>query len=73
MRILIAYNKAGAGFDKRQMLAAFKDPKVYLCSFMNAGVSLGLASISAFLPSFIEQFDLSPSKCCPISHDMVMI
>lgn len=59
---LKTYNKAGAGFDKRQMLAAFKDPKVYLCSFMNAGVSLGLASISAFLPSFIEQFDLSPTR-----------
>ncbi|KAL7946067.1 MFS general substrate transporter [Trichoderma barbatum] len=62
MKRLKTYNKAGAGFDKRQMLAAFKDPKVYFCSFMNAGISLGLASISAFLPSFIQQFNYSPTR-----------
>ncbi|OPB46934.1 hypothetical protein A0O28_0070580 [Trichoderma guizhouense] len=59
---LKTYNKAGAGFDKKQMLIAFKDPKVYFCSVMNAGIALGLASISAFLPSFVQQFGFSPTR-----------
>ncbi|KAH8812389.1 major facilitator superfamily domain-containing protein [Xylogone sp. PMI_703] len=56
---LKTYNVEGAGFKFRQMLVAFKDPKTTLFSLVNAGISIGLASISAFLPSFISQFGYS--------------
>ncbi|KAK5994137.1 High-affinity nicotinic acid transporter-like protein [Cladobotryum mycophilum] len=60
IRRLKTYNEEGAGVDVRQLLVALKDPKTLFFALMNAGISLGLASISAFLPSFIVQFHLSP-------------
>ncbi|RFU80358.1 hypothetical protein TARUN_1824 [Trichoderma arundinaceum] len=57
---LKTYNTTGAGFDWIQVLVSFKDPKLYLFSIINIGVSLSLASISAFLPTFIKEFNYSP-------------
>ncbi|OAA60323.1 Major facilitator superfamily domain, general substrate transporter [Niveomyces insectorum RCEF 264] len=53
------YNVEGAGFNWRQMWIAFKDPKTTMFCLVNAGIAIGLASISAFLPSFISQFGYS--------------
>ncbi|OAL33794.1 hypothetical protein AYO20_06970 [Fonsecaea nubica] len=53
------YNVEHAGFKWKQMLIALKDPKTIPFWFISAGVSLALASISAFLPSFIAQFGYS--------------
>lgn len=53
------YNVEGAGFKWRQMWFAVKDPKMIPFCFINAGISLALSSISAFLPSFIKAFGYS--------------
>ncbi|KAL7919741.1 MFS general substrate transporter [Trichoderma austrokoningii] len=57
---LRTYNTVGAGFDWAQVLVAFKDPKLYLFSLINMGISLSLSSISSFLPTFISDFNYSP-------------
>ncbi|KAL7896831.1 MFS general substrate transporter [Trichoderma sp. SZMC 28014] len=57
---LKTYNTVGAGFDWVQVLVAFKDPKLYLFSLINIGISLSLSSISSFLPTFINDFNYSP-------------
>ncbi|OAL28541.1 hypothetical protein AYO22_02735 [Fonsecaea multimorphosa] len=50
------YNVEHAGFKWKQMWIALKDPKTVPFWFINAGISLALASISAFLPTFISEF-----------------
>jgi hypothetical protein len=45
-----------------QVPVAFKDPKLYLFSSINMGVSLSISSISSFLPTFISAFNYSPGK-----------
>ncbi|KAF2100206.1 MFS general substrate transporter [Rhizodiscina lignyota] len=54
-----SYNVEHAEVQWKQIWLAVKDPKTTLFSFMNAGTSLALASISAFLPTFIAQFGYS--------------
>lgn len=53
------YNVKGANIKWRQIWIALKDPKTALFSILNAGVALGLASVSAFLPTFISEFGYS--------------
>jgi hypothetical protein len=56
------YNVEHAAFQFKQMWTALKDPKTIPFWFISAGISLALASISAFLPSFIAEFGYSASK-----------
>jgi hypothetical protein len=64
------YNVEGARVRPKQIWIAAKDPKTIAFAFINAGVSLALSSISAFLPTFIAQFGYSNSKLQTRYHSL---
>jgi MFS family permease len=42
-----------------QVLASFRDPKIYFTGMIYGTLCLGLASVSSFLPTFISEFGFS--------------
>jgi hypothetical protein len=62
------YNTKDAHFEWNQIWLAIKEPKTIPFCLMMAGVSLALASISAFLPTFIRQFGYSLGKRHSVIH-----
>ena len=67
------YNVEHASFKWKQMWVALKDPKTIPFWFINAGISLALASISAFLPTFIADFGYSAGKFLSDHHSLLSL
>ena len=51
-----AYNTMGAKVTLKQIWTTFKDPKTWAYCLINASVSIGIASVGVFLPTFIVEF-----------------
>ncbi|KAF2168681.1 hypothetical protein M409DRAFT_36326 [Zasmidium cellare ATCC 36951] len=57
-----AYNTHESRVDWRQILTTMKDPKSWVFASLNCGVSLGVSSISLFLPTFIHELGFSGER-----------
>ncbi|ETN39953.1 uncharacterized protein HMPREF1541_06180 [Cyphellophora europaea CBS 101466] len=55
-RLRMSQNTSHAGFQKHQVVMAFKDPKLYLGALLLAPVGIGIGAFNVFLPTFVNQF-----------------
>ncbi|KAF1817566.1 MFS general substrate transporter [Eremomyces bilateralis CBS 781.70] len=57
-----SYNTLGSKINVKQIIITLIEPKAWAFATINAGVALGISSISTFLPTFIQAFGYSRER-----------